>query len=47
MTLPDPNTRNPLVFPDGSHDKATVFLNQVINHPNIEIGDFTYYNDAD
>lgn len=47
MTLPDPNTRHPLIFPDGSHDKATVFLKQVINHPNIEIGDFTYYNDAD
>ncbi|MFK5980788.1 MAG: CatB-related O-acetyltransferase, partial [Rhizobiaceae bacterium] len=46
MTLPTPNTRNPLVFPDGSHDKATVFLNQVIDHPNIEIGAFTYYHDA-
>ncbi|MBL4890715.1 MAG: CatB-related O-acetyltransferase [Rhizobiaceae bacterium] len=46
MTLPDPKIRNPLVFPDGSHDKSTVFLNQVIKHPNIEIGDFTYYNDA-
>lgn len=46
MTLPDPKTRHPLIFPDSSHDKATVFLNQVIDHPNITIGDFTYYNDA-
>ena len=43
--LPDPTTRNPLVFPDGRADPATVFLNQVIDHPNIQIGDWTYYND--
>ena len=45
FTLPDPSVRNPLLLPDGKHDPATVFLNQVINHPNIEIGDWTYYND--
>lgn len=43
--LPDPNQSHPLVLPDGSRDAATVFLNQVINHPNIHIGDWTYYND--
>lgn len=43
--LPDPKTRNPLVFPDGSHDPATVFLSAVIDHPNIDVGDWTYYND--
>ena len=46
MTLPDSYSRNPLIFPDGSRDKGTVFLNQVIDHPNIEIGDFTYFHDA-
>lgn len=45
FTLPNPKQRNPLVFPDGTHDPATVFRNQVIDHPNIEIGDWTYYND--
>lgn len=43
--LPDPNTRNPLTLPSGDVDKATVFLSQTINHMNIEIGDWTYYND--
>ena len=46
MTLPSPEERNPLILPNGDRDNATVFLNQVIDHPNIEIGDFTYANDA-
>lgn len=45
MQLPDPDQRNPLIFPDGSRDDATVFLNNVIDHPNITIGAYTYYND--
>lgn len=43
--LPNPNCRNPLILPNGSADAATVFLNQVIDHPNITVGDWTYYND--
>lgn len=43
--LPDPRVRHPLVFPDGSRDPATVFLSEVIDHPNISLGDWTYYND--
>ena len=43
--LPDPRLRNPLVFPNGAHDPATVFLSQVIDHPNIDVGDWTYYHD--
>lgn len=43
--LPDPTLRNPLVLPTGDVDPATVFLNQVIDHPNISVGDWTYYND--
>ena len=46
MTLPSPKAKNPLILPDGNRDNATVFLNQVIDHPNIEIGDFTYAHDA-
>lgn len=45
MTLPNPNERNPLVLPDGSRDAGTVFLSAVIDHPNFEVGAFTYYHD--
>lgn len=47
MTLPNPTDRNPLIFPDGSRDAATVFLNTVIDHPNIHIGEYTYFHDND
>ncbi|MCP4185928.1 MAG: antibiotic acetyltransferase, partial [Hyphomicrobiales bacterium] len=45
MTLPNPGEKHPLILPDGSRDTATVFLDTVINHPNIDIGVYTYYND--
>jgi virginiamycin A acetyltransferase len=43
----DPTRRHPLVFPDGTENPCMVHLNQVIDHPNIRIGDFTYANDFD
>ena len=43
--LPDPKLRQPLTFPGEGQDPATVFLNQVIDHPNSELGDWTFYND--
>jgi virginiamycin A acetyltransferase len=43
----DPALRNPLVLPDGTTHPNMVNLNQVIDHPGIEIGDFTYANDFD
>lgn len=43
--LPDPTTLHPLVLPGKHVDKATVLLNQAIDHMNIEIGNWTYYND--
>lgn len=43
----DPALRHPLVLPDGSVLPNMVHLNRVIDHPNIEIGDFTYANDFD
>ena len=46
MPLPDPSLKHPLVLPDGSPHTAMVFLNRVIDHPNIEIGDYTYFHDA-
>jgi virginiamycin A acetyltransferase len=45
LTLPNPGEMHPLILPDGSRDTATVFLDTVINHPNIDIGVYTYYND--
>lgn len=42
MRGPDPNTTYPLAgFP------RTVFLKNVVTRPNIEIGDYTYYDDPD
>ncbi|MEZ7195907.1 CatB-related O-acetyltransferase [Pseudodesulfovibrio karagichevae] len=40
----DPNTRHPMVLPDGTVVKTVVNLNQVIDHPRMEIGDFSYYS---
>lgn len=40
MTGPDPATK----FPLEKYDRLC-FLNQVIDHPQIEIGDYTYYDD--
>ncbi len=40
MNIPDPNT----VFPLENYDKLC-FLKNYINNPNIEVGDYTYYDD--
>jgi len=45
MPLLDASLRHPLTLPDGTLYTNTVFLNQVIDHPNIEVGHYTYYND--
>ncbi|MCU0904959.1 MAG: CatB-related O-acetyltransferase [Tabrizicola sp.] len=39
--------RHPLVLPDGTALPNMVHLNRVIDHPGIQIGDFTYANDFD
>ncbi len=39
----DPSKKNPMVMPDGTVIKTVVQLNQVIEHPRMEIGDFTYF----
>lgn len=43
--LPDADARHPIILPDGSAHLATVHLNRVIDHPNIEIGDYSYWSD--
>lgn len=41
MRIPDPN----VIFPN--EYKTSYFLKNVITAPNIHVGDYTYYDDAD
>lgn len=43
----DADARHPLTRLDGEPHVQTVQLARVIDHPNIEVGDHTYYNDFD
>lgn len=43
--FPSALTRHPVALPDGSAHPGTVFLRAVIDHPNIEVGDYAYYSD--
>ncbi|WP_281842561.1 CatB-related O-acetyltransferase [Sinisalibacter aestuarii] len=43
----DASRRHPLTNLNGEPHTQTVHLARVIDHPNIEVGDFTYYNDFD
>lgn len=45
--LPDARRTHPITLPDGSLHRGTVFLNNVIDHPRMEIGDYTYASDFD
>ncbi|MEM1375640.1 MAG: CatB-related O-acetyltransferase [Pseudomonadota bacterium] len=45
MPFPPADTSHPLVFPDGTRFQGTVFLNAVLDHPGLTIGDYTYYSD--
>ncbi|WP_424968747.1 CatB-related O-acetyltransferase [Dinoroseobacter sp. S375] len=45
MPFPLPDTRHPIVFPDGTAYEGTVFLNAVLDAPGLRIGDYTYYSD--
>jgi virginiamycin A acetyltransferase len=42
MPFPDPDTRHPVILPDGSRHSGTVFLSAVIDHPRIAVGDYSY-----
>jgi len=44
MQLLDPTKKHPMVMPDGTVIRQVVHLNQVIDHPRIEIGEFSYYH---
>lgn len=45
MPLPNPALRNPIRLPNGEVHSGTVMLAQAINHPNFQIGDYTYASD--
>ncbi|MEM6713059.1 MAG: CatB-related O-acetyltransferase [Pseudomonadota bacterium] len=42
MPFPSPDIRHPITLPDGSMHSGTVFLQAAIDHPNWEIGRYTY-----
>lgn len=42
--FPAPDTRYPIILPDGSAYPGTAFLKAVIDHPRWEIGEYTYAN---
>jgi virginiamycin A acetyltransferase len=43
--IPNPNDLHPIVMRSGERWLHTIFLKNVINHSNIRIGDYSYYND--
>ncbi|NNU16453.1 CatB-related O-acetyltransferase [Parvularcula sp. ZS-1/3] len=45
--LPAPDTAYPITLPDGSTYKSAAFLKAVIDHPRIEVGEYTYANAFD
>lgn len=47
MPLPDPSLRNPIILPDGQPHAGTVMLNRAIDHPNMQVGAYTYASDFD
>ncbi|GAB5512152.1 MAG: CatB-related O-acetyltransferase [Hyphomicrobiales bacterium] len=45
MPYPTPDTAHPVTLPDGTVLPINVFLKAVIDHPRIEVGDYTYASD--
>lgn len=43
MALLDPKVIHPITLPDGTVYRDTVYLKNVIDHPRMEIGDYSYY----
>ncbi|WP_419787019.1 CatB-related O-acetyltransferase [Pseudodesulfovibrio sp.] len=40
----DATVKYPMIMPDGTVVRSVVQLNQVLDHPRIEVGDFSYYS---
>ena len=47
MHFPDPDTVHPVVLPDGTRLPNNVFLKPIIDHPRLEVGDYTYASSFD
>ena len=47
MGLLDSRKKHPMTLPDGTVIKQTVHLKEVINHPKIQVGEFSYYHNFD
>lgn len=45
--FPPPHQRHPVLLPDGHAHEETVFLSTVLDHPNIAVGDYSYFTDFD
>ena len=45
MTFSTPDTKFPILLPDGTRHAGTVFLKAVLNHSRIDVGDYSYYSD--
>ena len=43
----DPTQTRPVRFADGTEHSGTVYLNRILDHPNIQVGDFTYFSSFD
>ena len=46
-SMPAPDAAFPIILPDGNPHRGTVFLKNVIDHPRLEVGDYTYASDFD
>ena len=46
MAILDADAIHPITLPDGTIYSDTVYLRNVIDHPRMEIGDFSYYTHA-
>ena len=47
MSVLNPNKKHPMVMPDGTVIEQVVHLKEVIDHPSIEVGEFTYCSNFD
>ncbi|WP_299623688.1 CatB-related O-acetyltransferase [uncultured Tateyamaria sp.] len=47
MKFPEAGRAYPVTLPDGSAHPGTVFLDQVIDHPNFAVGAYSYASDFD
>lgn len=45
MPFPSPDSAHPVTFADGTVYPNTVFLSAVLDHPNLTVGDYSYYSD--